>query len=500
MPLESLTARMFGRRNQLEDEETEEEKLLKLTMRKKQELILTLEQDFDLRLNQKKVLHLATLSKQNVTIPDEKWYEEPEDVLADIEPIDKGLQENSYVGLKIMYDQLHHRTSEMEKAVVRFETGLKTKELLKMSQEIEDEKVSEDRLAELETKIELMRYRIYSEEQEFERMANREKQIKADTLILRNDTEEVARAIKFVDRLVEKQRGLQDSRYTALERTVREFELELMQERVAKDIILSQLEAELNKVQQDRMKTAAEIADWMMESEKCNEQLEEIKGEISTLDLETAKYTGRTKEEMESLQIVQTLNTISNFIDDLRTSQFPFNRGLTGRESQVPTKPEMVRFNNIDTLFENPFSYKKKPTRYYAAHEDFSEIEDTSRVRAVSRSNNDQPRSGLVSRQSMIKSKKNSSNSLSVRVNNYKDQLEIFTKANSEQEPVAEKIISSYNKISARGRELELKLARFVELFKEKTEILHICQRLLSETERTEARYKHHRNIWHLQR
>lgn len=488
---------MYGRKNQLEDEETEEEKMLKLTMRKKQELIATLEQDFDLRLNQKKVLHLATLSKQNVEIPEERWYESPEDVLAEVPPIDENLQQDKFLGLKLMFDQLSHHNKETEKSIQKCETSLKTLSLLKRNPEI-DEKASEDRYMELDQMIEVMKFRINTEEQEFERMANREKQIKSDTLILRNDIEEVARAIKFVDRLVEKKRGLQDSRYTALEQTVREFELELMQERVAKDIIISQLEAELAKVQQDRLKSASEIADWMMESEQFTEQLDTLRSEMAALDAETSKYTSRSKEEMESLQIVQTLNYLTTFIDDLRSAAFPFNRGLTGRETQAMARAETVRFNNIDTLFENPFSYKKKPTRYYAANDDFSEVEDTSRVRGTSKSQNEPVggRSSSISRHSMmIKSKKNSSHSLAGRAGTYKDQLETFSTANSGQESVADKIIGSYRRISGRGRELELKLTRFVELYKERSELLHLCLKLKAETEMVEARFRKHSSL-----
>lgn len=485
---------MYGRKNQLEDEETEEEKLLKQTMRKKQELISTLEQDFDLRLNQKKVLHLATLAKQDIEIPEERWYESPEDVLAEVPPIDQNLQQDKFLGLKLMFDQLSHRNKETEKSIQKCETSLKTLSLLKHNPEI-DEKASEDRFLELDQMIEVMKFRINTEEQEYERMANREKQIKSDTLILRNDIEEVARAIKFVDRLVEKKRGLQDSRYTALEQTVREFELELMQERVAKDIIISQLEAEFAKVQQERLKAASEIADWMMESEQYTEQLELIRSEIVELDAETSKYTSRSKEEMDSLQIVQTLNYLTNFIDDLKSADFPFNRGLTGKENYGIARAETVRFNNIDTLFENPNSYKKKPTRYYAGNDDFSEVEDTSRVRAASKSHNDPVagRSSMISRHSMvIKSKKNSSHSLAGRAGTYRDQLETFSAANSGQEPVADKIIGCYNKISGRGRELELKLRRFVELYKERSEMLHLCLKLKSETEMVESKFRKH--------
>ena len=229
---------MFTLKTNFEEEETEGEKQMKLRLEKKKKLINSLEQQFSLIENQKDSLMEAQLLTQSNKISGGV----SKDYLL-VEGREEGFDKNK--ALQNFLDEFRDQNILKEKAVSKYTTNHKSAVLENTVNKGEDKESLLKRQSELEVQIEEMRMRIVHQEQECERILAKEKSLHKDKLIIQTDIENVQGNLVYLGKLGKQQDDITHSKYRDVEKAVQRARIDLAQERVAKDLIISELERKL---------------------------------------------------------------------------------------------------------------------------------------------------------------------------------------------------------------------------------------------------------------
>jgi len=226
----------------VEEEETETEKLMKIKLEKKRQLIETLEQEFELVMNQNKTLQEGEEAFLK------KFEEEPGVLRLPAHP------EPENHGLKLLLDELEYQNHLKELDCPRMDTNFSSLRLENAPRKHEDPESLLKRQTDLEQRIEEMRERITEQEFEGERIASKYKELYNDKLVLMSDIHSLEANLGFVDQLESKQAGVLDPKFKDVERAVKKAKLDLAQETVAKDLIISTLEAKFAECKRQTIK------------------------------------------------------------------------------------------------------------------------------------------------------------------------------------------------------------------------------------------------------
>ena len=458
---------------------TEEEKVVQERNKKKKGLEEDLKFEFELEENREIIYKEGIASMCGIEISS--------DLVDANEP---EIQDNIYeqVGnLMGLMNTVIEENAVKDRRIGRLEVSLKCKRLDNKDIEEELEVSPEERVKQLEDMIESAKYKIEELLHQSEQMTNKYKVIESDKLKLLNQIDDVNRKIRFIDKLREKEGEMKDPRYGEVEHKVRSMKNELLEERIAKDIVINELEVDNNKHRKEREKLSSEIADYLMGQEELARELEGLQEVQRVIDKEMERFVHKFQSEYNTLEILNMLNFLLQYID---TQLFYKSNSDTSNLKRFPTRmntsvndSETLEISNIEKLFQKD---KENNSRVDMSNADDTEQPSSSPLKKFSRRTTMHPK----------RKPKHSTHEFKYVMQSTKveDHLAYFTKTHPEgPDEVANHIIQSFKYVHDLDSELKQLILKNENKYKEKTDLFNKLNNMLTDQKRLLQSYEDHR-------